>query len=576
MILTHYRIKRNEDAPPYADSNMTIVCDGMGGTGDFIHPDNTFSNKSVTKQFFLNLVLDSKNLSIVAAHFDSCFEDSFYKNNKIKTSSFFGSRFVSLLTLIFFINHQNLANIEHLIEKELLISIQKNLNKLYEEFKFQERQNLSSKSEDVFPTTLAATIVIGEGSRKKIISVSAGDSKAFFISKAGLQVLNIEDANDEGLLTNNINIKGRKCFLNMNKITVKEDFALISCSDGLINKSLLGNKVEAAELQNIFFNLFVDSINIEDFKNKLKKYINGSQFGGDDVSVAMLINSSSFKTFKKKLNLKAMAKKSDIIFKKYVKYYENSHLLLEEDELRRRYLFENRDLIKKFLVMDFLINENSNIKASKELLEYKKNYSKAYKLFFSNVEFRLDSLAKEFGKELDEANLTNLNLLVDHSNKINKYKVILEKNRLNFLIESPMQRIKINYIDYIKVKIFFNLKSIRKYNFHTDNLNRMLKYSNSLLFELFDIVIRKGEFTFESETKFLRENKQTRNKINKLVEDYSHNLSDDDLKEVLKNYPILNEKEIYKRKSINFKSLSNIILKQKKLYYQLIDNSRKD
>lgn len=191
----------DEDAPPYADEKMLVVCDGLGGGGQ-----NTY-------------IIDGEK----------------------RTSAYLGSRRLSLAFQEWCLQYydlicENMQNPRFLIE-DLKKYIVDTLNAYVSEKKL--KNIIRGKSMQMLPSTLAAIIYKQNGEWTEVLVVSAGDSRAFILTpENGLQQISKDDVFEDvdafeksATMTNNISAD-KDFYINYVYYKMPPKCILFVCTDG--------------------------------------------------------------------------------------------------------------------------------------------------------------------------------------------------------------------------------------------------------------------------------------------------------------------------------------------------------
>lgn len=198
-----------EDSPPVATLHYSIVCDGLGGSGNTKH---------------------------------DVFEDGSEKPTK-RTSAYLGSRIVSDCVENFYQSHigefisSGLTNgsVESLInEMKVAISdaLVAGLNKYHIE-------PIRSRTLKTFPTTLASAVYCPWNGGLRVLAIWAGDSRVYILSPSrGLQLLSVDDAdgaadsmNSSSAMNNCISV-GNPFRLNYALYEMNAPGIVFCCTDG--------------------------------------------------------------------------------------------------------------------------------------------------------------------------------------------------------------------------------------------------------------------------------------------------------------------------------------------------------
>lgn len=198
-----------EDAPPVATLHYSIVCDGLGGSGNTKHDVFEAGNETPTK----------------------------------RTSAYLGSRIVSDCVENFYQSHtgafisSGLArdSVESLVG-EMKAAISDALAAGLEQYHIEP---LRSRTLRTFPTTLASAVYCPCNGGLKILAVWAGDSRVYVLSPSrGLQLLSVDDADgaadsmNSSSAMNNCISAGNPFRLNYALHEMNEPGIVFCCTDG--------------------------------------------------------------------------------------------------------------------------------------------------------------------------------------------------------------------------------------------------------------------------------------------------------------------------------------------------------
>ncbi len=198
-----------EDSPPVATLHYSIVCDGLGGSGNTKHDVFEGGNKEPTK----------------------------------RTSAYLGSRIVSDCVEKFFQTHigefisSGLSTrvVEPLIQemkKDIINALSAGLGKYHIE-------PTRSRTLKTFPTTLASAIYCPSNGGLKVLAIWTGDSRIYILSPSqGLQLLSVDDAdgaadsmNSSSAMNNCISV-GNPFRINFALYEMNEPGLVFCCTDG--------------------------------------------------------------------------------------------------------------------------------------------------------------------------------------------------------------------------------------------------------------------------------------------------------------------------------------------------------
>lgn len=198
-----------EDSPPVATLHYSIVCDGLGGSGNTKHDVFEGGNEEPTK----------------------------------RTSAYLGSRIVSDCVEKFYQTHigefissgLSARVVEPLIQemkRDIINALSDGLDKYHIE-------PTRSRTLKTFPTTLASAIYCPNNGGLKILAIWAGDSRVYVLSPTqGLQLLSVDDAdgaadsmNSSSAMNNCISV-GNPFHINFALYEMNEPGLVFCCTDG--------------------------------------------------------------------------------------------------------------------------------------------------------------------------------------------------------------------------------------------------------------------------------------------------------------------------------------------------------
>lgn len=225
-----------EDVFPYLDNELLVCCDGSGGAGGFYHEVPSSRLNSLEK--IKHIVLPEDKNGCLDSYLKLIFKPIIEEKGPIskRTSAFWASRIV----MPRFIFAWKAFNRD--IEKARQFVLE-GMDRVIDLLDF-ESSNKSDKA--ILPTTFVAIAVNKEDDKKVDIDVYwAGDSRAYYFSKNGLQQLSIDDEKSTGEITNLFSRKkGFNTTINKRSYSLDKPCLLFTCSDGI-------------------FDIFPDSLNLE-------------------------------------------------------------------------------------------------------------------------------------------------------------------------------------------------------------------------------------------------------------------------------------------------------------------------
>lgn len=227
-----------EDADPYLDDDILVVCDGCGGAGSSKH--TLTKEKMGSYEAIKELVLPEDKNDCLKPQLEILYKpilDSFKSSDKqARTSAFIGSRLVLPRYIYAFKKYKNLdipfdeklEKIKNFIEK----GMRKEVKELGLEADIVGRKALLS-------TTFVSVIFNGNPDEDEELDIDviwAGDSRAYVLYPEGLKKLVVDDEDEAGALTNLFCIKeGREIKVNHRHYKLKKPCIVFTCSDGIFD-----------------------------------------------------------------------------------------------------------------------------------------------------------------------------------------------------------------------------------------------------------------------------------------------------------------------------------------------------
>lgn len=211
-----------EDARPYADGEILVVADGLGGRGGY--PHSKIDSRILNPDLFYTIVFEpvfeqavnADFKQMVLAEFDEIFQTRGYyfeSSSTIRSSGYFASRLVSVIALyeLQYNSDFSLANLFEKLDsvneigakdqlaqtiaddlaKEILVKLQI----IAHNVGFEIETKISGAY--LLPTTLALTIVREKDEEINVINFWAGDSRNYFWSEDGLAQITEDHEKDE-------------------------------------------------------------------------------------------------------------------------------------------------------------------------------------------------------------------------------------------------------------------------------------------------------------------------------------------------------------------------------------------
>ena len=266
----------HEDADPYIDDELLLVCDGTGGAGAFKHhiPSKYLDSLEKIKK----IVLPEDTNGCLDNHLKTLFKPVLESSDEIqnRTTAFFASRIV----LPRFIYAMKLY--EHDKKEEIVEFVANGLRKFAK--KFDLRKDVpDNPGNALLPTTLVAININKETEEEVDFDVyCAGDSRAYMISQEGLQQLSQDDEADESI-TNYFAVKKEPIILNSRHYCMKKPCILFVCSDGIFDAAAVKDYLK---LEYALLGYMAESSSMSMWRDKLQKELY-SRVKGDDCTIAL-------------------------------------------------------------------------------------------------------------------------------------------------------------------------------------------------------------------------------------------------------------------------------------------------
>ena len=245
-FVTYTPSSHDEDAEPYADNRLAVICDGLGASGQNKH---TYKDETRT-----SAAIGSR---LVSKFFKRYFSDHY--------ADVFPSDFNSVQIAI--------------IMKDFKDNLSLYLSEMVEKFKFTS--TIKGKSIQLLPTTLAAMVYKQFENNVGVLVISSGDSRVYcFTAENGLQQLSIDDVDDDKdafqkatNMTNNIS-QNREYFIHYNYYILPKDCIIFAASDGCFD--YLPNPIEYE---------FMMCCAVANYKDDCENFQDGENWLGDSLKI---------------------------------------------------------------------------------------------------------------------------------------------------------------------------------------------------------------------------------------------------------------------------------------------------
>ena len=317
-------VYKGEDALPYADGQLVMVADGLGGAAAIRHSSikpELFDEDKLLDTLFDGVYDDYSDPVLQDYVRKSFFElravkDCYTDNvNNIKKSGYFASRIVSAIVLREFLCNEKLAakNLfaalerlpdektrgeavakvgAHFTEKiaTKLREIAKNANIFYES---------SYAGLSLLGTTLTAMLYRELGSETEVILLTAGDSRPYvWTEKDGLCQLTRDEERPDGGMTNYIKVSDDEDFtINSRYVKLPRPCVIFAASDGCFDSSAI---LSPLAFEKTILEAARDSASPDEMSAKLRDFFTEHGRHDDSSTIAMkLTGFSGFDEFRR-------------------------------------------------------------------------------------------------------------------------------------------------------------------------------------------------------------------------------------------------------------------------------------
>ena len=367
MTLTVYRqasktrpdgtiVYKGEDALPYADSQLTMVADGLGGASAIRHSSiktEMFDEEAVVDTLFSGVFEDYSNPIlqdyIKRSFFElrsvkGCYTDNV---NNIKKSGYFASRIVSAIVLHEFLYNDKLKPNNYFTSLNLLDSREKfeeRISKIGEYFTelIDKKLRASAQNANIFyessytglsllGTTLTAILYRELGSEIELLLLTAGDSRPYvWTEKEGLCQLTLDEERADGGMTNYIKVDDEERFtINSNYMKFSRPCVIFVSSDGCFDSSSF---LSPLAFEKTILNKTIASTSPEDLSSRLHDFFLENGRHDDSSTISMKLSGySGFDEFKRAAERRLAeieklftSQMPDLLDEDYVGEYERS------------------------------------------------------------------------------------------------------------------------------------------------------------------------------------------------------------------------------------------------------------
>lgn len=303
-----------EDTYPYADEELIIVADGLGGRGGY--PHTKINHDILNRDKFYDIVfapvfcadVSNEFKNYVIGIFDEVFKtkDYYFENTSfIRCSGYFASRLASAITLyemkynhdfdkknVFFKVHsvsqeERVAVVQQLGD-ELARLIYEKLSQIANNVGFEIETKITGAY--LLPTTIVATLVDDCEDYADVIYFWAGDSRGYIWNENGLA--QVTDDHEENETMTNIITLTKPFKIEATYIRVEKPCVLFNATDGCYKCSVFSSPFD---LEYVFLKSIDDSDSFDDAVNIL--YNKFGEIGQHDDSNTMAISALGFENY---------------------------------------------------------------------------------------------------------------------------------------------------------------------------------------------------------------------------------------------------------------------------------------
>ncbi|MDO4864549.1 MAG: hypothetical protein Q4A05_10310 [Ruminococcus sp.] len=317
-------VYKGEDALPYADGQLIMVADGLGGAAAIRHSSikpELFDEDKLADTLFSGVFDDYSSPVLLDYVKRSFFElravkDCYTDNvNNIKKSGYFASRIVTAIVL-----HELLCN-EKLSAKELFSALGRETSqekrgemiaKVGTHFTELISQKLReiAKNANIFyessyaglsllGTTLTAMLYRELGSETEVVLLTAGDSRPYvWTERDGLCQLTRDEERPDGGMTNYIKANdGEEFTISSRYMSFSRPCVIFAASDGCFDS---GSFLSPLAFEKTILEAARDSVSPEDMSADLHDFFVGYGRHDDSSTIAMKLSGwSGFDEFKR-------------------------------------------------------------------------------------------------------------------------------------------------------------------------------------------------------------------------------------------------------------------------------------
>lgn len=229
-----YSVLKNEDANPYAGSDVIAVADGLGGSGSAVHVLRPEQYETLRRVLYKTVLPGNgwREDPRLSAYFDSLFRpmtDAHPDTSALWASRIVMARFVYAVTK----GRDALGDLADPQERRRLSGfLEDGLRAVASELRLEKGR---FGGQQLLPTTFASVFLREEEGFVTAEAVWAGDSRCYALTGGGLKLLSVDDEDGTGAITNLFCVGEKKAVLHYRRFRLETPCAVFACSDGVFD-----------------------------------------------------------------------------------------------------------------------------------------------------------------------------------------------------------------------------------------------------------------------------------------------------------------------------------------------------
>lgn len=277
-----FTIYQGEDSHPYADKDIVIVADGLGGRGGFPH---TKMNRDILEEDKLYDILFEPEFeaevsdefrSFVTNNFEELFKTKDYYDNDlvndetVRRSGYFASRIVVAIALYTLKYNPKFSKERIFSEFDTLTDEQKETRAKYFADKLAEivmeklkriaeragfEMEVGNKGAYLLPSTLTVAVMNERDDGVDVLYLWAGDSRGYFWTETEGMAQVTEDHEEGETMTNLITLS-RECKIEGRFLTLPKPCAVFCASDGVYKPEAFACPIDQEYLMLLAIDMF--------------------------------------------------------------------------------------------------------------------------------------------------------------------------------------------------------------------------------------------------------------------------------------------------------------------------------